>query len=349
MGRPTTIRRRSVILLLLFNYIDLPTFIKQHHNMLAHVVLFSLLLWTLPFASPANAEKVKIVTWNIRDTLSLGDIASREVDFQTFARELKPDILVLQEVGSAEVVEKLKYRMGLNNFHTAVSDFMAADLPGQRDLEIAVISKYPLTQILEFDPVPDSGESDSEEILITAPASLGFDAIQTNLGYLWVYIRKLRLTLSVVLLKSSGDAEGLGDAKNAEQREYVASAVALRVNQNLEFFPEHAHIVAGDFNVGHSDKKNGISLERDCYKNCGPKDRYDETHALLSAGLVDGLKMRNLASSVKSSTRLSKPGSPIDNIYVGGDLAPRFSSAVKEEKPYGSDHFPIWTIYESPQ
>ena len=336
------------MLLLLSNYIDLPTFMKQRHNMLTHVVLFSLLLWILPFVSLANAEKVKIVTWNIRDTLSLGDVASREVDFQTFARELKPDILVLQEVGSAEVVEKLKYGMGLNTFHTAVSDFMAADLPGQRDLEIAVISKYPLTQVLEFDPVPDRGESGSEEILITAPASLGFGAIQTNLGYLWVYIEELRLTLSVVLLKSSGDAKGLGDAKNAEQREYIASAVALRVNQNLEFFPKHTHIVVGDFNVGHSDEKNGISLERDCYKNCGPKDRYDETHALLSAGLVDGLKMRNLASSIKSSTRLSTPGSPIDNIYVDGALAPRFSGAVKEEKLYGSDHFPIWTIYEPP-
>ena len=325
-------------------------FMKHCTNIYVHIVLFVLLFWASLFVSSANAEKVKIVTWNVRNTLSLEAITSRKSDFQTFARELKPDIMVLQEVGSTEVVTKLKYTMGLNEFHTAVSNFMAADVPGQRDLEIAVISRYPLTRVLELDPLPDKGEPDPKEIPIIIPASLGMDSIKTNLGSLWVYIKKLRLTLLVVLLKSSGDVQGLGDSKNAEQREYITSAIALRVNQDLENFPGHAHMVAGDFNVGHSDEtKNGESLERDCYENCGSKDRYDETHALLSAGLVNGLKMRNLAFTIKSSSRISKPGSPIDNIYVAGALADRFSNAVKEKKPYGSDHFPIWTIFELPQ
>lgn len=122
---------------------------------------------------------------------------------------------------------------------------------------------------------------------------------------------------------------------------------AMSVLEDSMLFPGYAYLVAGDFNVGHSDKeKNGKSLKKDCYKDCGRKDRYDETHALLRSGLVHGLKMNNLAKGIPDATYPGFPGSPIDNIYVYGDLAERFEPAKKASKAYGSDHLPVWTFYD---
>ena len=135
------------------------------------------------------------------------------------------------------------------------------------------------------------------------------------------------------------------DRGDADKRELVAAAVAAGVNEDKNFFPSYSSLIAGDFNVGHTDKKkNGINLEENCYTNCVGKDLYDDTHELLGEGLVSGLKMKNLVLSIPDSTYPSYLGSPIDNIYVTGAFVDRFSIVSKSMDTFGSDHVPVWTV-----
>ena len=127
-------------------------------------------------------------------------------------------------------------------------------------------------------------------------------------------------------------------------------AVAARVRKDRESWPSHTFLVGGDVNVGHSHKwKNGDDLKNDCYCRilCGGKDLYDEKQALLTRGLVAGLRMKNLALGIKGTTFPGLPGSPIDNIYVTGDLMDRFEPARKATDTFGSDHLAVWTVLHS--
>ena len=248
--------------------------------------------------APALAGDVRIVTWNVKDIFSASDVAARASDLANMAAEIKPDILCLEEVTSLSVVEAIAKKMHLNDFHVACSDFAQSDAPNRNAFEVAIVSRYPFTQVIEYDPSLDNqeDEDDPEELKLTPPKKLGIEGSGGSRGCLWARIDDVKLTVAVVHLKSSLGNVGAPDAGNARKREYVVSAVAAGVNEDIAYFPGFSFIVLGDFNVGHSDtKKNGISVAADCHQNCGAnEDRYDETHALLGAGLVGSLKMKVL-------------------------------------------------------
>ena len=90
----------------------------------------------------------------------------------------------------------------------------------------------------------------------------------------------------------------------------------------------------------------------DSYSTTGNAGKYDETHALLSGGLVGGLKMKNITLGITDSTFPRYPGSPIDNMYIAGqDMAvvdTQFRAAQKSNNTFGSDHVPVWTVYTTP-
>lgn len=108
-------------------------------------------------------------------------------------------------------------------------------------------------------------------------------------------------------------------------------------------------MVCGDFNVGHSDSlKNGASLKDDFYE-ASEGDLYDDTHAILGGGLINGLRLRNASLSISESTFPRYPGSPIDNIYIGGNLVDSFYEATTTaDDTFGSDHKPVWIDWKQP-
>ena len=317
-------------------------------------VILCLCITTLAFATTALAKEVKIVTWNVREMFSLGDVEARKGDLKSFGKEVNPDIVLLQEITSCKIVKKIAKQMGLKNAHIACSDFSQNDNNRHASFEVAIISRFPINQVIEYDPSPDNrvDENDPPELKLEAVSKIGIKPSGTSRGYLWAEIEELELTVAVVHLKSSLGKVGLEDASNAEKREFVIATVAAGVLEDADFFSGYSYLVAGDFNVGHSDSsKNGRSLKKDCFEACGHRDRYDETHALLGKGLVGGLKMENLVAGISTSTFPSFPGSPIDNIYVSGRREEDFESAQvpgDPSKTYGSDHLPVWTIYTFP-
>ena len=291
---------------------------------------------------------VKIVTWNIKDIKSLADVAYRKNDLKRFVKTIRPDILILQEVSSKAVVEQIKNEMGLVNHSFAISDFLQPDSRDKGPFEVAFISKFPFRKIVEYDTTLDNGPESSNENRIVPLSHMGIKEKRPGRGFLWGQIDDLKLTIIGLHLKSSRGKIGHLDKDNAEKREIVMASVASTVSKNMKSLNGYTHLVAGDFNIGHSDsKKNGTDLTSDCFKNCSNKDGYDETHALLAGGLVNGLKMTNLTRGIRDATFPKYPGSPIDNIYVVGDLSNNFSPAQKGADTFGSDHLPVWTVFKT--
>lgn len=309
------------------------------------VFIRSLIVVFMFFGSVSSlyATELKIVTWNVREMFSIDDVNERKSDLKRFADTIKPDILCLQEITSIDVVNKIRDVMELNDYYTACSDFSQNDQNASyADFEVAVISKYPLTQILEYDYSPDNKPGDPVECKIFPLEDYGIEKVGVSRGFLWVRIDELKLTISVVHLKSSLGSVGSGDKQNAKKRELVIAAVALNVFEDKAVLPDYSYLVLGDFNVGHSDdKKSGINLFDDCYSDCENKDLYDETHALLSEGLIKKVKMKNLTLNITESTYPTYPGSPIDNIYVDGVFLDSFSDAKTANETFGSDHLPV--------
>jgi endonuclease/exonuclease/phosphatase family metal-dependent hydrolase len=298
--------------------------------------------------SGSISKDVKIVTWNAKDLKSISDVEDRKHDLNRFGSTINPDILILQEVSSKAVVEKIKNEMGLEDYWVEISDFLQPRAREDDPFEVAFISKYPLNKVAEYDTTMDNGSEATNENELYPLRHLGIKDKRPGRGFLWGRIDSLKLTVIGLHLKSSRGKIGHPDKDNAAKREIVASSAAMVVNSYYRSLKGYAHLVAGDFNIGHSDgKKNGTDLTEDCYKNCSGKDGYDETHAFFGAGLIDGLKMTNLTGGIKDATFPRYPGSPIDNIYVVGGQSNSFSAAQKSNDTFGSDHLPVWTIYKT--
>lgn len=312
--------------------------------------LLILPLVILAAAAPAAGaqEPLRVVTWNVRDVLRPEDATARTADFVRAGAELRPDVLLLQAVTSRSCVERIRDLMGLHDFHVVVSDFAPGDGSSRRDFEVAILSRFPVTQAIEYDPIPDVSEPGVEELPLTALVKVGVARAATSRGVLWCRIAEVKLTVACLHLKSSGGSSGAADLGNAAKRELVAAASAAGVLEDALLFPDHAFLVAGDFNVGHSDQaRNGHVLGDDDVDPATATDLYDDTHALLGHGLVGGLRMRNLAAAIETSTFPSLPGSPIDNVYVhrGADSAGAFAAAETAGETYGSDHLPVLAWY----
>jgi endonuclease/exonuclease/phosphatase family metal-dependent hydrolase len=305
---------------------------------------------TLSVSTLWAQKEIRIATWNVKDVFTVEEVKARQADFRAAGKSLKPDILLLQEVTSYRVADAVRKAMGLKGYYVACSDFVQSDNPNRQNFEVAVISRYPFSHVIEYDATPDNAdekEEDPPETRLVPPAELQLTKVGVSRGFLWVSMEGIKMNIAVVHLKSSLGLTGKADAKNAQQREYVAAAVAASVAEDLKKFSDYALLVGGDFNVGHSDQtKNGKILEEDCYTGDPKKDGYDDTHALLSEGFVAGLRMKNLALGIMESTYPEYPGTPIDNIYVAGKGAERFAPAKKATKTFGSDHTPVWTTFQ---
>ena len=310
----------------------------------------ALLVCLLGLTSGTQAENVRIVTWNVRDCFSVADVQARSSDFSDFFTQVDPDIILIQEVTSEAVVQQIATEMGFpaGQFHVAISDFVTSDGPNRNSFEVAIISRFPLAEIAEFDPIPDAPTSKTAELSIDPVTGVGVESVGTSRGFLRVDVPDLKLSLVVVHLKSSVGRVGSSDSSNAKKRELVAAAIAMHVAEQAQANPTTGQLVAGDFNVGCADTtKNGVDLSSDCFSgnNC---DLYDDTHALLHAGIVPGVEMENLVLPLAATpTFPSFGGTPIDNIYVSGALADRFSGTEIVLDTFGSDHRPVLTILET--
>lgn len=292
----------------------------------------------------APAADVTIATWNV------GLIEPQRfnaLELEDYEEEIGPDILLLQEVSSRELLNRLKRELDREDNHAAISSFA----PGDGDLEVAILSRFPLANVIEYDRSPDNQGSGLEEQQLNRVPLAGIADTGVGRGFLAARVPDLKLFVVVTHLKSSRGRSGRTDHANAQKREFVAAAMAQAVHDLSEDFPDHTFLVAGDFNVGEKDAaKNGRDLLEDAFDGPDGDDGYDETHALLADGLVDGLKMRSLSKDlgetfVGDDDVPDFPGTgPIDCLYVSGPLAVRFQDAKRADTSFGSDHRSVYAV-----
>ncbi len=281
------------------------------------------------------AEEIRIVLWNSERMFDVDTVQRRAADLREFADSYPDaDIIVLDEVTSLEVVAAIRDRLGLTGYHVACSDFAQDDHDTFNSLEVGIISRFPLTDVLEYDPSPDNTQAvgePAERPLVNIGLPGLADAMPSR-GYLVARVPHLGLTVLATHLKSARGQTGQADLENAQQREFVAASMARFVSSTLREDPAATVLVAGDMNVGETDRaKVGYRLEEDCFEP-GAGDLYDDTGAIFSAGLVDGLHMASLTAALGQETFDSvgfAGAGPIDRMYVAGGQASDFTLAAQ--------------------
>lgn len=298
-----------------------------------------------PFREDVSRNKrLRIVTWNVREIFSSRDVSKRRKDFENFSKQLKPDVLILQEFTSHKLAREIVNAMKLQGYYVASTNFKPSDSPSHSDFEVAIASRYPITEAIEFDPTPDNRRSDLKERKLVPPRLRGLVKVGTSRGFLRVRIDALKLVVYGVHLKSSRGKSGNQDVGNARKREWVMAAAAKEITRDVTRYGSRGYslLIGGDFNVGHSAWKNGTDLRVDVTEKNASGDKYDETHALLGNGLVGNLRMKNLTGSITGSTYPAFRGSPIDNIYFLRSGMHRFYDAKVKRRLFRSDHYPVY-------
>ena len=303
------------------------------------VSLFCFLLF-MPASFVTADEAMVIATWNV----GLLDRSVSDLNLDGFATEIDADILVFNEIKTIADIQGIQAVLDREEDFTAISSFET----GSGNLEVGLISRFPITEVVEFDRSPETNQVSPQQRRLERVNLPGIADVGVGRGFLVAHIPSQNVVVIVTHLKSSRGQTGSGDRANAQKRELVAAAIADHVNELIEAFPLATIFVMGDFNVGVTDaNKNGTDLSSDA--TSGDGDKYDETHALLKDGLVDELRMIPLAQGldgtfVGDDNEPDFPGSgAIDVIYVIGSNASRFQAATRATDRFGSDHLAVFT------
>ena len=300
---------------------------------IASLICTSLCLF--PLCAIADTDNpITIATWNV----AFIDRTPRDLNLEGFVSEVDFDILIVNEIKKVEELSELKSAMGKTDYFEAISSFDS----GERGLEVGIISGFPITDVIEYDRSLDNSGNVEERLLERVDIE-GIADVGVGRGFLVAKIPELKLFVIASHLKSSRGRSGESDFRNAQKRELVAAAISQEVSRLQSENPDYSIVFGGDVNVGVTDEnKNGIDLEDD------RNDGYDDTHAILELGLIDGVSMRSLAKNVDSTfvgndNRPDFPGTgAIDVLYVVGLLAEKFNLAKATSSSFGSDHLGVY-------
>jgi len=183
---------------------------------------------------PASAHVV-VATWNAGGLLSPVEVADRADDIAALAVDVRPDVLLLDEVNSRETAEAVARAMGLPTGpeHVVVSDFNPNDDARYSSLEVAILSRFPLTEAVEFDRGTDGNsrpgyprERKLERVDLDGIVDMG-----VGRGFLAADVPAL--VVAVTHLKSSSGRLGDADRDNVRKREIVAAAMVRQVAEPL--------------------------------------------------------------------------------------------------------------------
>ncbi len=300
-------------------------------------------------------NSVTIVSWNSDDMFCDRDVRNRE-ELRTLSTDLNPDILLLQEVKSPQVVNAIKTAMGFELFSHSATNFnnkgqnsLSSCKKDRTSFDIGIISRYPISEHYEFTFRADNPSGIPEKIITTDSLILNPGEFSNpNKGYLWARIAEIEtIFFAVHLTHSFGDKNCDDRKRSAYQREVIASSVIREIERNKISFPTYRIVVAGDFNIGVNDEKmNGSVIEIDDCLDCEKTDCVDETHAILQGKIFKTVKMTNLAEGLNQATQRDPKYwymGPLDNIYVLKETRNSFTAAQRGKDRYGSDHWPVYS------
>lgn len=98
----------------------------------------------------AASEEINILNWNVEQG-SIENIIRRTDDFQELAKVSgTPDVMIVQEINSVASAIKIAEHMNIESPHIAVSDFGHDEEIIFFGFETAVISRYPIVSVTEY-------------------------------------------------------------------------------------------------------------------------------------------------------------------------------------------------------
>ena len=143
---------------------------------------------------------------------------------------------------------------------------------------------------------------------------------------------------------------------NAVKRERVVAAIKREADGAVD--EGRIVVIAGDFNTAFEPGKAGSKLSDCALKafscarspfpaNACPGDGFDDTLAILELGLIGDQKWEFLTRNLDRTYDDEKFADlAIDHIAVPEGQSARFTKAAKAGNTFGSDHYPVVTVFK---
>jgi hypothetical protein len=94
--------------------------------------------------------ETKIVTWNAEAELT-ESLEERLQDFEDFAAAVDPDVVILVEMNGEQGVSAFVDKLGWSEYYSVTSNLSKLSTSVYFALEVAVVSKIPITSAVEYD------------------------------------------------------------------------------------------------------------------------------------------------------------------------------------------------------
>ena len=300
--------------------------------------------------APASANSLQIVLWNLEGPAGLAGRDNDLKDFGDFAKDA--DAVVLVEIIGKKQLIAMKDKSDLTGLNHAISDF-AKDSESNPyfKLELGILTPHTIGTVREADP-NDSNDTPAmqakdEPVVVPLWIPVTQRRNKGHRGWFWIELPDLKIVVIAVHFKSSQGESGFEDKSNAEQRENIAAALGVVIKEDRKNRDDWSYLVAGDFNVAPGDAaKVGHDFEASCTATrCFG---YDQTHALLTGGLVHGMVMRNFTGGLGATYAGGAfADSPIDNVLGLGPIFEKTTRVTVERgQAFGSDHFSVRVTVE---
>ncbi|MEM1428946.1 MAG: endonuclease/exonuclease/phosphatase family protein [Pseudomonadota bacterium] len=203
----------------------------------------------------AAAADLRVATWNV-DGVQKTPTALAENARTMLSDVGRLDLLVIQEVIGSDQVASIAEATGLR--HWAISDFsppVSITGFGFRSLEVAVLSRVPIEQAVEWDTtgweVSGDGHpprvSSPEVVSSELPPPIPRSTVQPTRGFLRVSLANGLIVYAVHWRSSRGDGCSAPDLEHAANREVQAKGVVADAQDILA--DGGSILVAGSLNV----------------------------------------------------------------------------------------------------
>ncbi|MBY3177587.1 hypothetical protein HFO27_23605 [Rhizobium leguminosarum] len=363
-------------------------------NRLRTLLLSSAML----LATNSWAADVKIVSWNIAAS-PYERVLTRASDYKKMADILSPDVIVLIELTGQPDIKAIADAIGWQTYFATMSDGQVQGDEIHASLEVGVLSKIPITSVIEFDPKPEghthqvltnANPDGDSSIPVTEMPLKGIDMMglaATDRGTLRVDLAN-GLTVFPVHLKSNSndacfaaddaikglkkldlppvpalqsildngsDVKAKADKDNAFKRERVIAATKTVADQAVA--DGRTVLIAGDWNTSFEPGKFGQSFDDcqlaafSCAKAPFPAstctgDGFDDTFAVMTVPLVGSPKWAMLTKDLgRTYDDTDFADKAIDHMSVPASQAASFVAPKVAPDTFGSDHFPIFTVW----
>jgi len=147
---------------------------------LSILTFLCLLILFVPLPSWADTP-ITVATWNT----AFIDRSVSDLDLAGFVEEVDFDVLLVNEIKTQDDLDQLKSEMNRDDNDTAISSFGR----GSNNLEVGIISRFPITDIIEFDRSLDNS-GNIEEVRLERVDRRGIANVGVGRG-LWLAIAKM--------------------------------------------------------------------------------------------------------------------------------------------------------------